>query len=305
MDTIFPDLTRVIKSGFTSFTRDSLNSITVIFIISLNLIVIGGILLFSVMTKEVLKGIEDKINISIYFKDGVKEGEIRAIEGSLSILKEIKQIEYISKNDALDKFKEKRKDDVVIIETIEELESNPLQNSLKIKAVNTNDYPKIISYLEVPEFKTKIDTINYYENEKVLSKINNIVSGVEKSGAVLAILLTIIAILITFSTVKLAMYSLREDITVMKLVGATNWFIRGPFIVEGIIIGFLASLLAVIVLYLGTEHVSGFLKNFLDGYNIFLYLKTNILKIFALLLATGVLLSTVSSLVAVRKYLKV
>ena len=91
----------------------------------------------------------------------------------------------------------------------------------------------------------------------------------------------------------------------MRLVGATNWFIRGPFIVEGIIIGFLASLLAVIVLYLGTEHVSGFLKNFLDGYNIFLYLKTNILRIFAFLLATGVLLSTVSSLVAVRKYLKV
>ncbi|MBI3458763.1 hypothetical protein HY061_00670 [Candidatus Azambacteria bacterium] len=170
---LFPNLTRVIKSGFTSFTRDSLLSITTIFIISLNLVVIGGILLFSVMTKEVLKGIEDKINISIYFKDGVQEGEIRAIQGSLSVVKEIKEIEYISKNDALEKFKDKRKDDVVIIETIEELESNPLQNSLKIKAVNTNDYPKIISYLEIPEFKTKIDTINYYENEKVLSRINN------------------------------------------------------------------------------------------------------------------------------------
>jgi len=302
---MFINIVRVIKSGLTSLKRDTLLSVTTIFIIALNLIVIGGILMFSVMTQEILKGIEEKINISIYFKDNVKEAEIRAIEGSLSTLKEIKNIEYISKNDALDKFKEKRKDDIVIIETIEELEANPLQNSLKIKATNTSDYPKIISFLEVPEFKTKIDTINYYENEKVLSRINNIVAGVEKSGTVLAIILSIIAILITFSTIKLAIYSLREDITVMRLVGATNWFIRGPFITEGIIYGLTSALIAIIILYYGLGDASEFLKIFLEGYDIFSYFKTNLIKIFALLAAIGVLLSTASTLIAIRKYLKV
>ncbi|MBI3458764.1 FtsX-like permease family protein [Candidatus Azambacteria bacterium] len=114
-----------------------------------------------------------------------------------------------------------------------------------------------------------------------------------------------IAILITFSTIKLTIYSFREDITVMRLVGATNWFIRGPFIIEGIIYGFLAALIALIVLYMGTEQVSGFLKGFLDNYNIFSYFKMNIVRIFGFLMITGVLLSTVSSLIAVRKYLKI
>lgn len=298
-------LSRIIKTGALGFTRNGLLSIVTISIISLNLTVIGGLILFSLVTNEILKNIENKIDISVYFKEEIKEPEILAIQSSLRQLPEIKSVEYISKEKALEKFKSEKQNDTVIIESLQELGLNPLQNFLNIKAKNQNDYQKIIADLENPEFKKMIDNINFEENKEVIATLTKVINGIRNTGAILSLILSIIAILITFSAIKLAIHSLKEEISIMRLVGATNWYIRGPFLIEGIIYSVISAVISLIILYPAVKYGSLYLKDFLEGYDLLLYFKNNLINIFLFLTGIAAILGISSSIVAIRKYLRV
>ncbi len=302
---IIVDLSRTIKAGFIGFSRNGLLTIATISIISLNLTVVGGVLLFSIVTNGILETIENKIDISIYFKEEVSEEDILIIKDSFKNIPEIKSVEYISKDRALEEFKNRRQNQKLVLEALEELEINPLSSALNIKAKSQSDFPKIIEYFENPEFKKITDSISYYENEKIISKLNIIISTVKNIGAGLSLILSIIAIFITFSTIKLAIHSLREEISIMRLVGATNWYIRGPFIIEGFLYGLISAIISIIILYPLVKYGSVYIKTFLGDYDLFYYFKTNLLNIFTFLSGIGILLGTLSSIVAIRKYLKV
>lgn len=298
-------LMRIIKTGAIGFKRNGLLSVVTISIISLNLAVIGGLILFSLVTNEILKNIENKIDISVYFKEEVTDPEIMAIKSSLEQMPEIKTVEYVSKEKALEKFKNEKQNDKIVIESLEELGLNPLQNFLNIKAKNQNDYKKIITDLENPEFKKLIDNINFEENKEVIATLTKVINGVRNTGAILSLILSVIAMLITFSAIKLAIHSLREEISIMRLVGATNWYIRGPFLVEGIIYSIISAIISLIILYPAVKYGSLYLKDFLEGYDLLSYFKNNLINIFAFLTGVATILGISSSIIAIRKYLKV
>ncbi len=295
---------RVFKWGLKNFWRNGWLSTATISIMVLTLLVITVLLMVNVIASATLENLEDKIDISVYFKLETPEAEILEAKAQLEKLAEVESIEYTSQNDALIAFKEKHKDNPVLLQSLDELENNPLEASLNIKANETSQYASINQFLESVHYKNIIDKVNYLQNKSVIEKLGKIIVDVKTFGLILSLGMALIVFLVTFNSIRLAIYSSREEINVMKLVGASNWFIRGPFIIEGLMYGLIATIVTMILLYPIFYLVSPKLSNFLPIENIFSYFKSNAAMLALLLFAVSSILGVFSSFIAVRKYLK-
>jgi len=298
-------LFRIIKYGFLGFWRNGWLSTATLSIIVLALLVFEGLIISNVLTKTALTSLQEKIDISVYFKSNTSEDDILKIKKSLESLAEVKGVEYISRDRALEIFKERHKDDPTITQSLEELKENPLLASLNIKAHNPKEYVTIADYLEKADFKVWFEKVTYAQNAIVIERLGRIIDTAEKGGLILIIFLALIAVLITFNTIRLAIYSSREEIGIMRLVGASNSFIRGPYVVEGIIYGLVAGILSVIIAAPIVYFVSPYVKIFISEMNLWLYFTSNLIGILGYQLLFGVGLGVISSVIAIRKYLRV
>jgi len=301
---MFTSFKRIIKWGLTNFWRNGWLSTATVSIMVLTLLVITVLLMLNVVANAVLANLQSKIDISVYFKLETSEEEVLKVKSQLEKLQEVEAITYVSQNEALINFKEKHKDNPVLLQSLEELEFNPLEASLNIKARQTNQYASINQFLESVYYKDLIDKVNYQQNKEVIEKLGKIITDVKTGGLGLTLLLALIVFLVTFNAIRLAIYSSREEINVMKLVGASKWFIRGPFFVEGILYGLIGTIITIIILYPIFYFVSPRVSGFLPIADIFSYFKANLFSFFFLLLVIGICLGGFSTMVAVRKYLK-
>lgn len=301
---------RMVHAGIVNFKRNGLLSTATIIVLSLNLLLLGSILIFSVATDVLFKNLEEKIDISVYFKPAVTDVDIHALETELSSKPEIKSIEFVSKEVALERFKERHKGDQVILDSLDELGINPLESSLNIKAKTPQDYPAVLGYFKTPKTADMVDQINDYENEKIIERLSGIVDDARRGRLILSLALSLVSILVTFITIKLAINNAKEEIAIMRLVGSTNWHIRGPFLVEGIIYGLASAVIALGILFVTIYY--GF-TNYLFGSSLFestdlnlpLFFAQNAGFLFLILAGSGIVLSLISSIIAIRKYLNV
>jgi cell division transport system permease protein len=217
----------------------------------------------------------------------------------------VESVKYISKEEAQIRFKEEHKENPAIIKSIEEVDENPLFATINIKAKNLDDYPGIVDFLEREKGEEFIDMINYQESEKQISKLSSISKSAQRGGFAISVIFAALAILVAFNTIRIAMYSHHREVEIMRLVGATNWFIRLPFIVEGILFGIFGSVITMCFLYGAILAVSPRLIEFLPGFNLFDFFQAHFWEIFGIQLLVGVALGVISSLIAIRKYLKV
>lgn len=299
-------LYRIIKYGLKNFWRQRLVTLATLTVILLALLVFQGLLIFNSVAGTVLQKLQDKIDISVYFKTNASEDEILRIQKSLEGLPEVKPpVEYVSKDAALETFKKKHENDANISKALEELEENPLPASLNIKAVDPRKYGAIAAYLENADFKDLIEEVSYSENQVVIDKLASIISISRQAGILLTIVLSLIAIVVSFNTILLAIYANREEIGIMRLVGASNSFIRGPFIIEGIIYGFIATVLSVLITLPVIYFVSPFVKLLSDDIDLIGYYGANFFTLFGYQLIFGIAIGVISSFIAIRKYLKI
>lgn len=302
---MFTALFRIIKYGLIGFWRNSWLSLATISIIVTVLIVFEGLMIFNVLTKTVIETVKEKIDISVYFKSETSEDDMLKIKRSLESLSEVKGVEYVSSDKALEIFKNRHINDPAISQSLNELEENPLLASLNIKADDPKEYAAIADYLEKASFKEKFEKITYAQNAVVIERLNKMINTAERMGFILIISLVLIAALITFNTIRLAIYSNREEIGIMRLVGASNSFIRGPYMVEGIIYGFLSAILSVVIVMPIVYFGSPYINVFVPEMNLWNYLISNILVVFGYQTVFGVGLGVISSFIAVRKYLRI
>jgi cell division transport system permease protein len=254
---------------------------------------------------NVLKNVESKVNISVYFKSDVEESKIMEDEKELQKLKEVSSVEYISKDKALEIFKNDNANEPVIMESLEEIGENPLLAALVVKANNPSQYQVISDYVESSSFKDDVSRVNYGKNKDLIERLNNTVSQIKKVGLILAGIFGVVSILIIFNTIRITIYTHKQEIEVMRLVGASNLFIRLPFIFEGIIYGVLASILASLILLGAMKGISTYAATVVSSGNLFNFYLNNALYILALQVVVGCLLGVVSSWIAMRKYLKI
>jgi len=304
---MFVTLSRIIKYGFQNFLRNGWLSTATIAVMFLALFVLQGLIIFNVIAKTAIASVQNKIDISVYFKNDAAEDEILKLKKSLEGLDEIKKVKYVSREQALADFQARNKDKPIVAQAIQELGENPLLASLNIKANNPEEYASIAAYLNNESFSPLIEKVSYNapENQAVIKRLISIVDTAKKGGIALTLIAAIIAVLVAFNTISLAIYSNRDTIGVMRLVGASNNFIHGPYIIEGIFCGLLAGVLSFAVIIPLIAYVSPYVANFIPEINIQLYLISNFFRLLGYQLLFGVILGALSSFIAVRRYLKI
>lgn len=298
-------LFRIIKYGFLGFWRNGWLSMATLSILILALLVFEGMIIFNILTKTALTALQEKIDIGIYFKIDTPEDEILRIKKSLGTLAEIKDIEYIPRDKALEIFKERHKDDPTISQSLEELQENPLLASLNIKAHNPKEYVIIADYLDKASFKGWFEKVTYAQNAVIIERLSKIIDTAKKGGFILIIFLTFVAVLVIFNTIRLAIYSNREEIGIMRLVGASNSFIRGPYAIEGIIYGLIAGITSIIIAGPIIYFASPYVKIFIPEINLWSYFGSHLFALLGYQLIFGIGLGIVSSSIAISKYLKI
>ena len=272
---------------------------------ALALSVVSVLLILGNISDTFVKELQGKVDVSVYFEKDSDEARILQLQYALEARADIREVEYISQEIALDLFKERHKDNEILMASLDELAANPFQGSLNIKAQTASQFSAIVSFIESTASAEIIDKINFKENEKIIERLTAITSSIERIGLFFTIGLALIVILVTFNTIRLVIYGSRDEISVMKLVGASDWFIRGPFVVAGLMYGLFAAIFTWVTFFMITWIVSEKMGTFFSGTDIFAYWAGNSFGILALLLALGMGLGALSSSIAMGRYLKV
>ena len=303
------NIKRIAKTGFVNFCRNSIVSFSAIFVMMVTLAAILSLMLSNVLLNSALVQIKNKIDVNVYVTTKASIDEIFKLKESIEILPEVEKVEYVSREQALVNFKERHRNDNLTLQALDELDENPLGAILNIQAREISQYAGIATFLESEIILLEndgkiIEKVNYYDNKVAIDKLNKIVDAVGSFGFASAIILIIVSIMITFNTIRLTIFISRKEIGVMRLVGANNNFIQGPFLVEGLLYGLVSAILTIIIFYPLLLWTNPFIENmfFLD---LLSYFVSNVFLIFFTLAGIGSLLGMISSIFAIRAYLKV
>jgi cell division transport system permease protein len=275
------------------------------------LFVIGATVFSGVILRTTLDQIKEKVDINVYFVTTAEEGDIMNMKAAIEQLPEVAPpVVYVSREDALADFRKRHENDAFTLQALDELGENPLGATLNIKAKDPSQYESIAKFLDSKSplsmgSNSIIDKVNYYQNKEAIDRLSQIITSANRLGLILTFFLIVISVLITFNTIRLVIYMSRDEISVMRLVGASRMYIKGPFFIAGAIYGFVSAILTLILFYPITIWVGRTTADFFVGLNIFHYYTQNFGQIFLLIVASGVVIGAVSSYLAVRKHLKI
>lgn len=301
---------RVLRAGFVSFWRNSFVSLASVLIMTVTLSVIGVLVFGSAILNASLSTLKDKVDINVYFLTQAPEDDILSLKTAIEALPEVQSVEYVSRDQALADFRARHENDQLTLQALDELGENPLGAVLNIKAKETSQYESIAKFLEsknaLSEDGTQIvDKVNYYQNKIAIDKLSQIIASARSLGLAIVIIFSIISILITFNTIRLVIYNSREEISVMRLVGASTRYIKGPFVVTGVMYGVISGILTLLLFYPLMLWLGPKIETFFSGFSLVGYYFSNLFQISFILFGTGILLGALSSYLAVKRYLKV
>ncbi len=296
---------RVIKYALQDLGRNlGLSSMTV-FILVLMLLSVNILWSVDVLTQQATGLVKDQINISLYFKSETTDKNMEEIEKYLSNLPEIVQMQKISREEVLETFKNRHKLSAEVLSALDELEENPFGPTLIIKTKEPEDYRKVLVAVDVPEYDALIETKSFEGNEEGIEKIQNITNRIEKVGFGLTILFAIISFLIIFNTIRVAIYTQRIEISIKRLVGASTWFIRGPYVIEAFIFALFSVAITFAVIYSALFWVDPYLSIvFSNGFTLTNYYNSHIILLVGVQFVSVLFLTFISSGMAMSKQLK-
>jgi cell division transport system permease protein len=301
---------RTLVAGFRGFYRNRTVSLSSIFILTITLSIMTSFYLFRAVFDYTLDQVRQKVDVRVYFTVDATDDQINDIKAKLTGLTQVKSVTYTSRDQALADFKTKHQGDQLTLQALDELGSNPFGASLSIIAKDTSQYESIAQQLTsgsglLGDASNAVDKVNYYQLKDSIDKLNNIIGWTNTVGFWLSVVFVLMSCMIVYNTIRLAIFVYRDEIAVMKLVGASNMFIRGPFIVEAILYSIVATIITLVMFFPATIWVTKKTVFFFEGLNIHAFYTAHFFQLAFVLLIAGSLLSVASSLLAVRKYLKV
>jgi len=307
---IWVDIKRISRYGLVGFFRNGFVSLSAVLILTITLFVIASLLIASAALNTTLVQLTEKVDVNVYFTTNALEQDVLNIKASLEALPEVATVEYISRDEAIERFRERHKNDQLTIQALDELEDNPLGASLAIRAKETSQYESIANFLEtIPGASGSgegaiIDKVNFFQNKAVIDRLTDIIDTSRNLGISIAVFLGLASILIAFNTIRLAIYTSRDEIGVMKLVGAGHWYVRGPFVISGVLYGLISAVIVLIILYPMSLWMGPASERFFGSFNTFEYYTESFALIFLVVVGVGILIGSLSSYLAVRRYLK-
>ena len=301
---------RMFRTGFLSFTRNSLVSLSSVLVMTITLSVLSGVLLFQHVLDTTLVAIESKVDVSVYMVPGADESAVLSLKDKVSALPEVAGVTYVSENQALSDFRARHADDETTLQALEELDQNPIGAMLNVQAKDISQYESINNFFGSSGAlgagsQSIIDHVDYNKNKGDITAIENIMKNGRRLGLVLTLILMLLSVIVTFNTMRLAIYFAREEISVMRLVGASRGHVQGPFIVEGALYGLVATILTILIFIPVTLWFGKHMTEFFQGINLFKYYLGHLYAFAGITLVFGSGLGALSSVLATRRYLKV
>ncbi|MFH1662052.1 MAG: permease-like cell division protein FtsX [Candidatus Falkowbacteria bacterium] len=297
---------RVMKFSVQDIGRNIWLSIITVTILILALFSINLLLVIDVISDASIGTIKNKIDFSIYLKTDAEETEIMALKAKISNMDYVKEVKYISKADALADFEVKHEGDPDILEALRELGKNPLSPSLVINPKNIDEFDKLI--VEINKIEDDIiESRNFDDHKTMISKITGITDKISEVGMIISLIFVLITILLVYNSIRVAIYTHRREIKIMRLVGASNWFIRAPFLFSSVIYTIVGLLAIMVIFYFFISLLQPYIETFFIDYDINLikHFSDNFIKIFGLQFLIAMAVNMFASLIAVGKYSKV
>jgi cell division transport system permease protein len=300
---------RVARYGLTGFVRNGFVSLAAVLIMTITLFVVAGLMIAGAALNTTLTTLTEKVDVTVYFTTDATEQQITDVQTSLKALPEVSAVIYVNRDQALADFKARHANDQLTMQALEELGDNPLGASLEIRAKETSQYESIAKYLTAQQEGATgagavIDKVNFYQNKTAIDRLTNIIDSSRTFGFVVAIILGISSLLISFNTIRLAIYTSRDEIGVMNLVGASHWYVRGPFMIAGVLYGVVSGVIVLLVLYPITAWLGPASERFLGSFNVFTYFVSSFPALFLVVMGSGIVLGSLSSYLAIRRYLR-
>jgi len=297
---------RIIKTGFVNFWRNLWLSLAATMVMTITLVIFSTLFLLFVLTTYSLNTIKNTVDVSVYFKIGLLEEQINKIKNEVASDPKVKEVTYVSAIQAYDNFKLAHQKNPLITESLNELTDNPLPATLHIKTNNLEDYPEITAKLQSDKYKNFIDTVNFEDNRDIIDRLDKILRFIIAFGLTLVVVFAVIAILVIFNTITLTIYNRKEEVEIMRLVGATNWYIRGPFLTESILYSIVSTILTGLLFIPVFSKVLPKITEYINPQvNIYNHNIFNFNYLVLIMFVLALVLSITSTFLAIRKYLKI
>lgn len=300
-------LIRIFRFGLQNFFRNFWLAIATVSVLMLTLVTVNALVIANVLGKAALTTVKSKIDVSVHFKPDVEESRVQTVKIALLSMPEVKDVEYVSPVSALERFSRDFENDEEVLAALGEVGNNPFGATLAVKARDLKDYPKILASLDTESFSTLIEDKDFDDREVMINRVESLSSRIELTGIGLSLLFVLITLLIVFNTIRVSIYTHREELGIMRLVGASDWFIRAPYYVESVLWSVVAVGLVSALLYPALHVIQPFMQAFFgtDLVDLVGFYNANAAKIIgAQLIGIGVM-ALVTTKLATARYLKV
>ncbi len=298
---------RLLKFAGQSILRNFWLSFVTTSVLLLTMLTVNMLIVMNVLADATIISIADKVQVEVYFIQGTSQDIQQSVHGYLAALPQVKDIAVIPAEVSLEAFKTLHADDPEILAALEEVDGNPIGDSLLISADQPDDFEFILTALDSsPEFAPYIKERNFADHKMVIERLSDFSNQVRWGGLGLAGFFALISVLIVFNTIRVAIYVHRDEIAVMKLVGAQDWFVRGPFLLEAVFYSAAATVIMAAICGFIFKFMEPQIRSFFAGVDVSLttYYWENAIFIFGAQFLAFAVLSMITTLFAMRKYLK-
>jgi cell division transport system permease protein len=304
---LFHSIRRVIKFALQNFWRNVWLTLATISIVTLGMLSVSTLGLVNVLSGEALTRLEDRIDVSVYLKPELKEADVDVVKKDVEQLPGVRSVSVISSDEALQKFRERHGDNALIVESLLELGENPLGPTVVVKGINDESYTGILAELDSARFEPYVQETRYDDYRRVIAGIKDLSDKFTATGQGISLVFIVMALLMVFNAIRMNIYTHREEIGIMRLVGASNTFIRAPFWIEGILYAAVATAITAAVFMTSLSFVQPYVNSLFDGYQLNLteHFTGIALPFFGLQFLGASLLSIIASSIAMRRYLRV
>ncbi len=300
---------RLIQFGYQNFIRNIWLSVVTILILSLNLFLATSIYGLSMLGQQTLIAVKEKITLSVYFKPTTTDDRATTISDDISRRADVQRVDVVTRAQHLADFKKTQSNNKLVTDALDQLGENPLGPGLVITAKHLDDYAAIVKALEDPSYATLIEETgrDYETNQTVITRLSKYLQRVSTVTIYLTGLFALVAFLMIFNTIRVAIYSQREEIGIMKLVGASDAYVRGPFVVTSVIYGVIAAVVSTLIFLPIISASRPFFDQFFAGYNVDVagYVWSHFWNILGVEILAGSIVAVVSSFGAIGRYLRV
>lgn len=302
-------LSRVIKTGMVNFVRNAWLAIAAMAVMVVTLTIVLFSLITNATFANTIAQITDKIDISVYLKDDVSTKERTELVDNLKGLPNVKAVTYLSKDQVLENYKKQNAGNEALLSAVSSTD-NPLPATIQVKPRDLNKIQDIKDYLSKPNnLKLQSDDPSYSGDRKAaIDKITHATNILRQVGIFAVLMFTIISVLIIFNTIQMTIFNRRDELTIMRLLGASTWYIRGPFVVENIIYGIFSAIVSILLIkilfVLASSALQASSLGLLDINYAATYFNAHLFVLLTIQLGVGILIGAASSIVATRRYLK-